>query len=397
MALTDYSPHAQPDPEAAGFDPAALARLNTVFGALIDARRLPGAVWLVARHGRLAAFEGVGRLDPALDLAMGKDAIFRIYSMTKPIVSVAVMMMMEQGRLALADPVSRFLPEFATVQLGVEQDGRLDRVAPARPITIQDLLRHTSGLTYEFLAPSKVRRAYTEAGIFARELDGPTFSATLAGLPLMHEPGTVWDYSRSTDVLGRVVEVIAGVNLGEQLQQTILGPLGMADTAFQVAPEHHGRIAQAFAADPDSGQPVALADVRLRPARDSGGGGLVSTASDYARFLALMQRGGTLDGMRLLGRKTVELMTADHLGRLPVAGDLLPPGHGFGLGFAVRLQTGVGAMPGSAGTYGWGGIAGTVFFVDPVEALFGILMVQAPAQMAEVGALFRNLTYAALL
>ncbi len=248
----------------------------------------------------------------------------------------------------------------------------------------------------EFLAPSRVRSAYMKARVFARELDGPAFTATLAGLPLMFEPGTVWDYSRSTDVLGHVIEEVTGRRLGEHLQEAVFDPLGMRDTAFQAAPALHGRIAEPFQIDPDTGQRVALSDVREPPARDSGGGGLVSTASDYARFLALMQGGGTLDGVRLVGRKTVEYMTADHLGSLPVSGDLLPPGHGFGLGFAVRLQTGVGTMPGSAGTYGWGGIAGTVFFVDPVEHMFAILMVQAPGQMAEFAALFRNLVYAAL-
>jgi CubicO group peptidase (beta-lactamase class C family) len=386
-----------PEPDAAGFDPAALARLGTAFGALVAAQRLPGAVWLVRRHGRLAAFDSVGRLDPARDASMPRDAVFRLYSMTKPIVSLALMMLVEEGRLGLADPVARYLPAYGSVKVGVARaDGGLDLVAPARPMTVQDLLRHTSGLTYEFLAPSPVRAAYAKARIGAGHLDAAAFDATLAGLPLMFEPGTVWDYSRSTDVLGHLIEAVTGRRLGVHLQQTIFGPLAMHDTAFEAAASAYDRIAEPFAVDPDTGAAVLLSNVRRTPPRDSGGGGLVGTASDYARFLALLQGGGSLDGVRLVGRKTVEFMTADHLGRLPVSGDLLPPGHGFGLGFAVRLQTGVGTMPGSAGTYGWGGIAGTVFFVDPLEEMFGILMVQAPGQMAEVGALFRNLVYAAL-
>jgi CubicO group peptidase (beta-lactamase class C family) len=396
MDRTDYSPSAPVDPEAAGFDAAALQRLRGAFGALVEAGRLPGAVWLVARGSRLAAFDSVGRLDPRRDEPMQRDAIFRIYSMTKPIVSLAAMMLVEQGRLGLADPLARYLPVFDSVQVGIERPDGLDLAPPARPITIQDLLRHTSGLTYEFLAPSRVRAAYMRARIFARDLDNVAFSGKLAQLPLMYEPGTTWDYSRSTDVIGHVIETITGERLGVHLHRTIFQPLGMHDTGFWVPEGRHDRIAEPYAVDPDTGQAVALSDPRVAPARDSGGGGLAGTASDYARFLALMQQGGSLDGVRLAGRKTIEFMTADHLGKLPVSGDLLPPGHGFGLGVAVRLQTGVGTMPGSTGTYGWGGIAGTVFFVDPVEAMFGILMVQAPGQMAEVGALFRNLVYAAL-
>ncbi|MBS0449562.1 MAG: beta-lactamase family protein [Proteobacteria bacterium] len=383
-------------PEEAGFDRKALGRLAGAFAAQVDAGRLPGAVWMVARHGRLAAYDSVGRLDPRRDAPMPRDAIFRIYSMTKPIVSLAVLMLLEQGRLALADPLGRHLPAFAATQVGHEHDGALELAPPAKPITIQDLLRHTSGLTYEFLAPSRVRSAYNRARIFGRELDGPAFCTTLAGLPLMHEPGTVWDYSRATDVLGHLIEAITGERLGAYLERTIFGPLGMRDTTFQVPERERGRIAEPHATDPDTGQAVSLLDPCAVPARDSGGGGLAGTVRDYVRFLTLMQQGGSLDGVRLAGRKTIEFMTADHLGSLPVAGDLLPPGHGFGLGVAVRLQTGVGTMPGSAGTYGWGGIAGTVFFVDPVERMFAILMTQAPGQRIEYGALFRNLVYAAL-
>ncbi|CAN5826370.1 serine hydrolase domain-containing protein [soil metagenome] len=396
MPAIDLSANPSANPEAAGFHPGALGRIRTVFGQQVERGRLPGVVFLALRRGELACFESIGRQGPNGEAPMRRDSIFRIYSMTKPIVSVAVMMLLEQGRLLLSDPVAKYLPEFAASRLGVERNGRLELLTPSRAMTIQDLLRHTSGLTYEFLAPSLVRAKYAEAKIFSGKRSSAEFSEALAALPLMHEPGTVWDYSRSTDVLGRLVEVITGVGLGAHLQQTILAPLGMHDTAFEVAAENHHRIAEPFANDPDTGAAVTLTDVRRTPRMESGGGGLVSTAADYARFVNLMLRGGSADGVRLLSRKTVEWMTADHLGRIPVAGDLLPPGHGFGLGFAVRLQTGVGAMPGSAGTYGWGGIAGTVFFVDPAEDLCAVMLTQAPGQREEFGALFRNLVYAAI-
>ena len=328
---------------------------------------------------------------------MRRDSIFRIYSMTKPIVSVAAMMLFEQGRLLLSDPVAKFLPEFARsrVQAGDVEGG--PQVPAVRPMTVQDLLRHTAGLTYEFLEPAPVRRLYAQAGIASRMRSNADHCVVLAGLPLMHQPGSVWDYSRATDVVGRLVEVVAGEPLGAHLQRVIFAPLGMVDTGFHVPAAAHARFAEPFAIDPDGDARIELSDVRVPAALESGGGGLVSTASDYARFLRMLVQGGAHAGVRLLGRKTVEYMTADHLGATPRVGDLLPPGHGFGLGFAVRLATGISAIPGSVGTYGWGGIAGTVFFVDPEEDLFALLMIQAPAQREEIQQLFRNMVYSALV
>ena len=394
--MSDVTSSAPVDPRAAGLDPAALDRLRAAFEQRIAAGRLPGAVMLIQRRGVLGCFEALGRLDPARDVPMRADAIFRIYSMTKPIVSVAAMRFVEQGRLLLSDPVAKFLPEFAEVRVGVERDGELQLVPPRRPMTVHDLLRHTSGITYEFLAPSAVRRLYSAARVWSLERDNAEASRQIAQLPLMHQPGSVWDYSRSTDVLGRLVEVLSGRQLGEHLQETLFAPLGMADTGFHVPPPQHDRIAEPFATDPDSGTAVQLSEIRRPMPRQSGGGGLVSSAADYARFLQLMLNGGSLDGLRVLGHKTVEFMTADHLGRIPVDGDLLAPGHGFGLGFAVRLATGEAPVPGSPGAYAWGGIAGTSFFVDPQESLIAILMLQAPGQRDETAPLFRNLVYAAL-
>jgi CubicO group peptidase (beta-lactamase class C family) len=386
----------EPLPRAAGFDPARLATIDAMLQGLVERGRLPGAVTLVMRRGVLASWSAVGLQDPATRAPMCRDSIFRIYSMTKPVVSVALMMLAEQGRLLLSDPVAKFLPEFATTPLQLVGDGDARLVAPARPMTVHDLLRHTAGLTYEFLEPSRVRKLYAEAGISSRKRSNAEHARALARLPLMHEPGRVWDYSRATDVAGRLLEVVAGAPLGLHLQQAVFEPLRMVDTGFYVPADRQHRSAEPFATDPDSGESVALIDLRNQPVLESGGGGLASTAADYARFLQMLLQGGSLDGVRLLGRKTVEYMTSDHLGSIPSVGDLLPPGHGFGLGFAVRLATGIAAIPGSVGTYGWGGIAGTLFFVDPLEQMFALMLIQAPGQRVEIQELFRTMVYSAL-
>ena len=382
--------------DSAGFNPQALSRLTAKFTDRIEHGRMPGSVLMIERYGVLACFESLGQQDPGRGLTMRADSIFRIYSMTKPIVSVSLMMLVERGMLSLRDPVAKFLPEFAAVRVGIERDGRLELAAPRRAMTVHDLLRHTAGLTYEFHEPSPVRQRYTEAGLYARDRSNAEHCVLLAGLPLMHEPGSVWDYSRATDLLGRVVEVIAGRPLGEQLRREIFEPLGMVDTGFAVPPSEFARIAEPFAADPDSGAPIKLFDARLPAALESGGGGLFSTAADYARFLRLLLNGGTQGGVRLLGRKTLEGMTADHLGSLPRSGDVLPRGHGFGLGFAVKTDVGMHTEPGSVGSYGWSGAAGTAFFVDPQEAFFALVMVQAPGQLDELRELFRQMVYAAI-
>jgi CubicO group peptidase (beta-lactamase class C family) len=332
---------------------------------------------------------------------MRDDAIFRIYSMTKPIVSVAAMMLMEQGRLLLADPVSRYLPEFAAQKVASLVDGELQLQAVRQAATLQDLLRHTAGLTYEFMGSNAVQRQYAQARIGSRERSNAEFAHQLATLPLMYQPGTQWEYGRATDVLGRVIEVVSGQTLGDYLRDHIFLPLGMHETWFSVPPEHHARIAEPFGRDPEGGIQMRVIDVREQPALESGGGGLASTAGDYARFLQLMLNRGELDGVRLLGPRTVAFMTADHLGDIAVGSAasraLLPLGHGFGLGFAVRKEPGVATVPGSVGSYFWGGMAGTTFFVDPAEDLFAILMLQAPNQREYYRMLFRNLVYTALL
>jgi CubicO group peptidase (beta-lactamase class C family) len=382
--------------EAAGFDPDRLWRLVGVFDGLVRAGRLPGVVMWVERRGARACVESLGQLDPARAIAMGSDAIFRIYSMTKPIVSVALMMLAEQGRILLRDPVAKYLPAFASVQVGFEQAGHLELRPPQRPPTVHDLLRHTAGLTYEFHAPSLVRRRYIEADLFSRRRSNAEQIDTLAALPLMHEPGSVWDYSRATDVLGRLVEVVTGASLGEHLRTAIFEPLAMVDTGFTVPLAQQHRIAEPFPVAPAGDGAPPVYDARAPAALQGGGGGLLSTAEDYARFLRMLLGAGRHGGARLLGRKTVEFMTADHLGPIPAVGGVLPPGHGFGLGFAVKTVVGEHTEPGSIGSYGWSGAAGTAFFVDPREDLFAIVMVQAPAMFDEVRELFRQLVYAAI-
>lgn len=335
-------------PEEVGLSSARLASLGDALRERIEAGHLPGAVALVARDGRVAWHEALGRRDPAADDPMRTDAVFRIYSMTKPLVSVGAMMLVEEGRLLLGDPVGRHLPELAT--MGVAKPDGAGTEFAARAITVQDLLRHTSGLTYEFRGDGPVHRAYMDAKIYRRTQTNAEQVATLAVLPLLHHPGARWEYSRSTDVLGRLIEVVAGQTLGTFLAERVTGPLGMVDTAFHVPARDHGRLAGGFERDPDTGAAVSLLEVREPPRFESGGGGMVSTAVDYARFMQMMLDGGRLGDVRLLSRKTVELMTADHLGPIPGDGDLLPPGHGFGLGFAVRRERGMAPVPGSAGT-----------------------------------------------
>src|SRR3954469_10192758 len=383
-------------PEEVGLNPAALNRLSAVLSARVAGGHIPGAVALVARHGKIAYHQSFGRLDPASDKPMSANAIFRIYSMTKPIVSAAVMMLWEEGRLLLSDPIGQYIPAFNATEVGVISGDIYGRTPADAPITIQDLLRHTSGLTYEFRGDTPIHKAYAKARVARLKQSNADQAEALAALPLLHQPGTVWEYSRSTDVLGRLVEVISGQTLGAFLQERILAPLGMTDSGFSVPPDDHARIAEPFLKDPDNKTDVALLDIRRPALFESGGGGMVATATDYAHFLAMLMGNGRLGQTRLLGRKTVELMTSDHLGSITGSADLLPPGHGFGLGFAVRTQPGMAPFPGSVGNYYWSGAAGTSFWADPVERLFAVLMIQAPMQREHYRLLFRDLVYAAV-
>jgi CubicO group peptidase (beta-lactamase class C family) len=383
-------------PEALGLSAARLAKLGNQLRSQIDQGRLPGAVALIAREGQIGYFECFGDRDPVSKAPMERDSLFRIYSMTKPIVSLAAMMLWEEGKFLLDDPIGKFLPELSKLSVASESEGKFTLAPARRAITIQDLLRHTSGFTYEFRGSGPIHKKYAEARIFSRGQSNAEFVTTLSKLPLLHEPGTRWEYSRATDVLGRLIEVLSGKALGQYLSDHIFAPLGMTDTAFFVPEEKLERLAEAYPVDPDSGGKVQLLNVSDAPRFESGGGGLVSTAGDYARFLQALLSQGRYGDTRLVSRKTLELMTADHLGAISGAPDLLVPGYGFGLGFAVRLQAGVSQMPGSIGQYYWGGLAGTTFWVDPAESLFAILLIQAPGQREYFRLMFRDMVYAAI-
>lgn len=385
-------------PEEVGMSASALDRLSAQFRDAVEAQRLPGVVMLVARHGRLARFEAVGTLNPVSGAPMRRDAIFRIYSMTKPIVSMAVMMMIEQGKLHLDQRISEYLPEYASQY--VDGSEAMGMPVTRRQATVRDLLRHTAGLTYEFLGSSAVQRRYAQSRIGSWQGSNAEFSRRLAALPLMYEPGTVWEYSRATDVLGYLVEVISGESLGAHLSEAILKPLGMVDTGFSVHSDHFDRIAEPFSRDPSGGLQMRLIDVRKVRPFESGGGGLVSTALDYARFLQCLLGNGEFAGKRLLQVAAVHTMTTDQLGPIPInsggSRDLLPRGYGYGFGFAVCKETGVGALPDSLGAYYWGGMAGTSFFVDPERDMFACLMLLAPNQREQYRQLFCQGVYDAL-
>jgi CubicO group peptidase (beta-lactamase class C family) len=397
----------QATPASLGFCPDRTQAIVTTLQGHVDRKHLPGAVAMVVRRGQVLLQTSVGQQNPQDGTPMGLDAIFRIYSMTKPIVSVAILQLMERGQLLLSDPVTKFLPEFANVMVAGDAGGDAGGVAPtlhpprAQP-TVQDLLRHTAGLTYEILGNDPVQQQYARAKLGSRERTNAEFAHALAQIPYRYQPGSIWQYSRATDLLGAVLEAVTGHTLGDYLQKHILGPLGMVDTAFVVPPHKHHRIAQAFAHDPDGGTQMPLMDLRKDTPMQAGGAGLGATVGDYARFLQCLLNGGSLDGVRILSPATLRLMTADHLGDIPVerngpSRDLLPPGHGFGLGFAVRLEEGLGNQLGSKGMYYWSGISGTVFFVDPAKDFFAVLLTQAPNQRTFYRPLFRNMVYAALL
>jgi CubicO group peptidase (beta-lactamase class C family) len=380
-ALAQPLPQARP--EQVGLSSERLAQVGRVLREEIEKGKFPGAIALVARKGRIAYYETFGVRDPETRAPMTRDSIFRIYSMTKPITSVAVMMLQEQGRLVLTDPVSKFLPQLARLQVAVEKKDpstgqtTVELVPAQREITIQDLLRHTSGFTYGARTTNAaVKEAYARAGVDSRDLSNAELVDRLATVPLAHQPGAAWEYSRSVDVLGRVVEVISGKSLGAFFAERIFRPLAMKDSGFFVPRAQLGRVAQALPIDPATGEKISLIDVTAQPRYESGGGGGVSTTDDYVRFAQMLLDGGHLGPVRILSRTTVAFMASDHLG--PISGTLRRPGYTFGLGFQVRKDVGLDGQSGSIGEYGWAGAGGTYFWIDPKEQLIAILMTQAP-------------------
>jgi len=392
-------------PEQVGFSAERLQRVIDVIKADVDKRIIPGAVVVVARHGKIALFETVGARDPATKVPMTKDTIFRIYSMSKPITSVAAMVLWEDGKFNLAEPVSKYIPQMGGLKVGVEkkdENGKptLDLVPATRDMTIHDLFRHTSGLTYGFFGPGLVKKMYVEAKVWNDYPSNAELVDRLGKLPLAYQPGTTWDYSHSTDVLGRLVEVISRQSLYQFEKERLLDPMGMHDTSFYVTDKaKQSRIAEPFPDDRSIGVDAQFNDPRVVQAAESGGGGMVGTAMDYARFCQLLLNGGTLDGKRILGPKTVAYMTVDHLGTVVAPGPLYLPGagFGFGLGFAVRKDAGVSPFAGSVGEYNWGGAGGTYFWVDPKEDMFVVFMMQSPKQRVAYRYLLKDMIYSAII
>jgi CubicO group peptidase (beta-lactamase class C family) len=391
-------------PETVGLSTERLARISEVMQRYVDEGRLGGAVTLVARGGKVAHFEAFGKLDPATGTAMPTDAIFRIASQTKAVTSVAVMILFEEGRLLLGDPVSKYIPEFAKTTVAVPDRAKKGpgyRIVPAkRPITIRDLLTHSAGISY---GDGPAKDLYKAAGIqgwFLADRAEPVGDVVrkLAKLPFDAQPGEKWVYGYNTDILGHLVEVVSGTSLADFIAKRITGPLAMADTSFFLPKEKAGRLTAVYGVGKD-GKAGPVADPKDKAyiegprACYAGGAGLLSTAEDYARFLLMLQSGGEWGGVHILGPKSVELMAADHLGALYGS-----PGQGFGLGFWVTRELGRNGDPGSVGAYGWGGAYHTTYWVDPAEKLVAVFMTQLmPATGSDAHGKFKALVYQSIV
>jgi CubicO group peptidase (beta-lactamase class C family) len=383
--------------EEAGFSTERLARVTQFFQGEVDRGAIPGAVLVVGRNGKIVYRQVVGYQDREKKIPMKADAIFRIYSMTKPIATVAVMMLVEEGQIDVMAPVSQYLPEFKDMKVGVEKTDpatgkpALTLEAPLRPMTVQDLLRHTSGLVYGPFGNTLVHQEYNKANLFDPGQTLAEFVTKLSKLPLAHQPGTTWEYGMSVDVLGRIVEIVSGMPFDRFIEEHITKPLGMRDTAFYVNAAQAPRVAEPQI-DPATGQRPMFDEVanltKEKVKFFSGGGGMLSTASDYARFCQMLVNGGELDGVRLLSPKTLAVMTSDQLppdaarvAMLSATQDMAPipeMGQSFGLGFAVRTAQGHSAVPGSVGDFFWSGAAGTYFWIDPQEKMYAVMMLQMP-------------------
>ncbi|WP_053139787.1 serine hydrolase domain-containing protein [Streptomyces ambofaciens] len=393
------------DAGAAGLDPGALDRLDEHFAREVDEGRLPGFLVALARGGRVAHLTVHGRRDVAAGLPVTADTLWRIYSMTKPVTSVAALMLVEEGRLSLDDPVARYLPAFAEPRVYVE--GSADDVVTrpaAGPVLVRHLMTHTAGLTFGFYHAHPVDALYRAAGLESSVRPGADLAETVdlyAGLPLQFEPGTQWNYSVASNVLGRLVEVVSGQPLDVFLAGRVLGPLGMTDTGFHVTDEQAGRLAELYGETDDGGiAPVPGLPVRGRPRFLSGSGGLVSSAHDVHRFTELLRRRGELDGVRLLAPATVDLMTRNHLpggadlravGSRPAHDEPGNDGVGFGLGVSVVIDPSRTQAPAGLGTYGWSGVATTTFWVDPGRDLTVQFMTQVRPRSSH--SVFRDLKH----
>jgi CubicO group peptidase (beta-lactamase class C family) len=374
-------------PEAVGMSSERLARIGEAMRAELERGRLPGAVVAVARKGKLVYYQAYGYLDKDAGTKMQTDAIFSIASMTKPVVAVGALTLFERGLVQIDDPVSNYLPQFAKMQVAVlkANDGppAFDTVAAARAITIQDLMRHTSGIIYGGRGATPVHKLYPASSSSAgTQMTGKEFLDKLGSLPLLHQPGSTWDYGFGLDVLGLAIERVSGQPLGRYLEEQVFKPLGMRDTGFSVPPEKMKRYAKAFANDPDTGKPQFVLDLSKPLKFECGGGCAASTAGDYLRFAQMLLDGGKLGDKRILSRKTVEYMLSNQLapGTVNLVGNADPTSAdmGFGLGVAVRTTAGIVRKPGSVGEFSWNGAYGTLWWADPKESLAVVFMAQTP-------------------
>ncbi len=385
-ALAD-DPLPRAKPEEVGLSSERLARIGAVLKADIEAGRIPGAVIAIARHGKLVALDAYGWRDKAAGVAMTTDTIFNIASMTKPMATVGALMLYEQGKLLIDDPLSKYFPKFASMRVAARDGANeptADTVPANRPITIQDLMRHTSGLIYGGRGNTLVHKMYPAGSSdAARDYDSTAFMDKLASLPLLYQPATVWDYGFGIDILGLTIENITKQTLGQYLKANLFTPLGMTDTGFSISPEKAARYAKPLPIDPDTGKPLARSPELTQPLKfECGGGCAASTASDYLRFAMMLMNGGRSNEAQLLGRKTVEYMLSDQLGpnikNLVGNADPTRADYGFGLGLAVRTTPGVVRMMGSVGQFSWPGASGTDWWVDPKEELAVVYLAAAP-------------------
>jgi len=383
-----------------GFSSTRLARIAPVVRELGANGVTPGAVTLVARNGKVVHFESHGYQDAAKTKPMKKDSLFRLASMTKPIVTTAAMMLVEQGKLKLNDPITLWLPELKDLKVETDKGD----VPLNRPIWVQDIMRHTAGFVYGGAAKSpRIRKLYEDLNIESREVDitAEDMLKNLGTIPLAHQPGTVWEYSIAVDVLGLLLERVEKKPLDAILKTMLLDPLGMKDTSWWVEPSQQHRMAEAYDSDPLKAEMLKGYRQYSNPLGKSyfkGGAGLVSTAADYLRYAQMMVNGGEFEGKRYLSRKTVELMLSNHIvGMSGTPFGSTGPGYGFGLGYGVRLDEGMGWAPGSKGDAMWAGAWGTSFWIDPKEKLVGIFMAQGPSTRVQTRMLYKDLVYGALV
>jgi CubicO group peptidase (beta-lactamase class C family) len=384
LAAAAPAPLARGNPDALGVSTARLARIRQVLEADVKSGLLPGAVVAVARRGKIVYFEALGYLDKTAGIPMPRDAIFSIASMTKPLVGVGTMLLQEEGRLHLAEPAAMYLPSLGNMRVAEDHQKPTSTVPARYPMSIQDLMRHTAGMVHGFSGNSPLHKLWPmSSAIASRTYDAQEFLAKISSLPLAHHPATVWEYSMSIDVLGILVEAITKQTLGQFLDARLFQPLGMTDTGFMVPADKVKRYARALPLDPDTSRPQAVEDSTKPTKFQCGGSCAVSTAGDYLRFGQMLLDGGRLGATRILGRKSVELMTADHLGKdidfPPAREDPTRRGSGHGLTMAMRTHPGISPFLGSEGEFGWGGAYGTQFWVDPREQLVVVFMAHTPS------------------